>query len=106
VCVSIPHDIIGVQREVNDIEIAHFLAKHRVNKQVVSRQSSVMEHEVFSSVPQIELLTTVSCFTRENIDEKIELFIESAQKNMKLDRFLVVTTVYKRIVARTDSNTQ
>lgn len=62
-------------REVNDIEIAHFLAKkHRVNKQLVSWQSSVMEHEVFKPRASNWTLPTAVCFTKENSDEKIELF--------------------------------
>lgn len=48
VCVSQVYDIIVPRREVNDIEIKiAIFSKHRVNKQVVSWQSSVIEHEVF-----------------------------------------------------------
>jgi hypothetical protein len=68
---------------VNDIEIAIFFfvrsTKHRVNKQLVSWQSSVMEHEVLSSVLQIEFSQLV-CLNKNSSSRelKIALFLESA----------------------------
>lgn len=47
------------------LKLQFFLAKHRVNKQLVSWQSTVMEHEVLSSVLQIEFSQLVS-FNKNN----------------------------------------